>query len=700
MRFRALLFLLICFALPALAQREGAPPASQAEVNAGALTSKFVSPATLAGWTGGGSSITAATVTNISGAVVTNLGAMLSLTPYQFLAKGDGVTDDTLAVSNMIYVLNSSTLIRRIDFSGGKFLVTSVPIITRSHVDIDGGGSGYLVISNDNACPLRFQPENPIQALRVENLFVFRYGTNYPAGTNCAGVWFDSHGSGGVQNVLVSHCNIKNFADDVRLQAVVQGKVEFCNLHHYWTNGVYAGKNNFGSDAIHVIANDLNERDAFNDGFGMYTGTLPLAICQQTVAINDGGGNRLVCSGNQGGGCFQAYHVADVGSVEISGNNWEDMWNASTNTVPAYFTNCSVKMDLEFNICSFVGCFSSSNYLAQIGLYGCNLKQSHFSGYAISTFDVWGYTGYQGKACQVQCDIAPTIRQHTVFGDAGTVRVWPYPTDGNVNEHTSTETFLSSRFYVGADGVGDTAGTVTANTVKNFEWRTPSWSASSIGNMAVLGYNAWGNGSADFSIGANGFDSSPGATAVLLLASPDTGSAPVRELEVRTSGITANTPITGSAGVKITSQARYFTMGADANADTLTANNTHDFYLYVPSYTANSLVDPPTTCQSVIHAQAWSSGNMDINIGGDGIHGGDIVRIRRNIQNQQVSGTDNAGDYISEGYYLRMGNLGSVIRVGYFTNGVPNLLNYPNGSLVTTTNGQIFVRSNAAWVLH
>lgn len=68
------IFSLIC--LPAFSQVKQYAPASQAEVNAGTIASKFVSPATLAGFTG--TNVPAGTLTNIARSVVTNDSTLLA----------------------------------------------------------------------------------------------------------------------------------------------------------------------------------------------------------------------------------------------------------------------------------------------------------------------------------------------------------------------------------------------------------------------------------------------------------------------------------------------------------------------------------------------------------------------------------------------------------------------------------------------
>jgi len=67
---------------------------------------------------------------------------------------------------------------------------------------------------------------------------------------------------------------------------------------------------------------------------------------------------------------------------------------------------------------------------------------------------------------------------------------------------------------------------------------------------------------------------------------------------------------------------------------------------------------------------------------------------------------DSSGNFTNKGYILTGSAIScnvvtnnGLIWYAYATNATPTFLTGPNGSICTTTNGQLFVRSNATWVL-
>jgi hypothetical protein len=71
-----------------------------------------------------------------------------------------------------------------------------------------------------------------------------------------------------------------------------------------------------------------------------------------------------------------------------------------------------------------------------------------------------------------------------------------------------------------------------------------------------------------------------------------------------------------------------------------------------------------------------------------------------------VGSIDSSGNFTNKGYILTGSAIScnvvtnnGLIWYAYATNATPTFLTGPNGSICTTTNGQLFVRSNATWVL-
>lgn len=83
----------------------------------------------------------AVTVSNMWGGIIINVKA----SPY--LAKGDGVTDDTVAIQaavNAAIALNGSQIIF---FPPGTYKLTTLPAITKNHIYFMGTGAGVTILS-------------------------------------------------------------------------------------------------------------------------------------------------------------------------------------------------------------------------------------------------------------------------------------------------------------------------------------------------------------------------------------------------------------------------------------------------------------------------------------------------------------------------------------------------------------------------
>lgn len=200
-----------------------ARPATQAEVNAGTVRSKFVSPATLAGWTGGGggptNGQTALQVTNIATAVAKEQIAISNLTliareryinVLDYGAIPDGVTTNTTAFNAALAAGGVSNLPVRIP--SGAYVVGTLNWPT-TNVHFFGDGPSSIIRPKSGAA------NNVFSGLAVSPgaiLHDFWYagdlkgGTNNTFSTNATppttqqGLIHNADGPGAVFNVRVS----------------------------------------------------------------------------------------------------------------------------------------------------------------------------------------------------------------------------------------------------------------------------------------------------------------------------------------------------------------------------------------------------------------------------------------------------------------------------------------------------------------
>lgn len=171
----------------------------------------------------------AATATNAHYA--TNIASLPKLfMPVAYGAVGDGVTDDTAAVSNCIFAANSVRY-ATMDLGGLTYLVNSSLVVTQRDFTLRNG----KIITTNNAIKL-VDVQN--DRFRADHIFLGGPGTNWGVDTSF-GFHFERPGTY-IQRPILNYVKITNFWHGVRFKTSVEVKVEHSQITACGSNGVFA----------------------------------------------------------------------------------------------------------------------------------------------------------------------------------------------------------------------------------------------------------------------------------------------------------------------------------------------------------------------------------------------------------------------------------------------------------------------------
>lgn len=246
---KKLLFLLLLCPGLALTQTPPPAPASVQDVIDGTATYKFISPKVAAdvGLAPATNGMTLQQVTNIAQVIsatnsttgnaatatrATNIAGMPHLfMPVNYGAVGDGVTDDTVAMTNCLLAANATGRYATVDLGGLTYLVNASLVVTQRDFTLRNG----KIITTNNTIKL-VDVRN--DRFRADYVFLGGPGTNWGVDTSF-GFHFERSGTY-IQRPILNFVKITNFWHGVRFVTSVEAKIEHSQITACGSNGVFA----------------------------------------------------------------------------------------------------------------------------------------------------------------------------------------------------------------------------------------------------------------------------------------------------------------------------------------------------------------------------------------------------------------------------------------------------------------------------
>jgi parallel beta-helix repeat protein len=347
---------------------------------------------------------------------------------YPTNAIADGVSDDTLSVSNAIRQLdNLSQPLTVLDLLGKAYgIYQPLPAIDRHSAQIRNGTLNFY--STNGTCLWLANTNtgtgggNEYLVSHVDILLINNGSTPTP-NTNSIGLLLGDLSNHYGYNCKVDNCLITNFWRGIEIASMAQTTLRNNSIYDNWSNDVYVVGGLPNPDMIWIYQNDINHKEV-GGGF------LTPAQAKNVIGIQcDDSCLDFRVWGNNGGGEKQAI-LCDpmIGAgvhAKVWGNEWETFENDGVHTNYDLFTFWNSKLWFVDN--GYQG-FNSSNYLADIGLYATNTsnvqpEQDYIDQVAISTkVDVWDYNNFTttGSSCFVNTPQLMTEIIHNAWGDTGT----------------------------------------------------------------------------------------------------------------------------------------------------------------------------------------------------------------------------------------------------------------------------------------
>jgi hypothetical protein len=437
------------------------------------------------------------------------------LTPTN--AAANGITDDSLAVSNLFYNLNSGNGLEG-SLLGKTYYIkypSLLPVITSLNTTLE---NGTLTTDSTNGAMIKATPSASGNCgFRIQGVSILRTGSSIP-NTNSVGIYlgYGLTSSAFTENNSISQCTVSNFSINIMEWQTLQTTVERCFLGNAWSQMIYftqEGGTIIGSgqecDENTICNNDLNALDC---GATLYQQT-------NTVAIQCDRSYGLTIFGNNGGGCKQIAVIANSGYIEFN-DNWEVVTNNNTNLTAFYFTNSIVVMN------NVHGGYQDTNHAGSIGLDGCNLDMCSFS---LPNPTIFRISGYLGSSSLPQ--ISPggfTVRFSN--GGATSPTYYPFSTTPNVNLNNTW--VGNQRWQNGSSGVyhfgaNINSTLVSSNTEKAGEFYGLRWSDGA--DISLFGYDSWGSGNMNMFIGGTENGGLPAPQAIIIDTSPNDSTSGTRQ---------------------------------------------------------------------------------------------------------------------------------------------------------------------------
>jgi hypothetical protein len=331
----------------------------------------------------------------------------------QFGAVGNGVANDTAALSNSVAAMNAGNILNW-DGQGQTYYITSGVAWTGGHIEVR---NATIVIPSNFLGSVFIHSQNglPVSGANFHNLTIERIGTNAPD-PSVVGIQNGVLGFGYFEDLKTEFVHFSNLWRCVEIINTPQFDIRHCFMGNCWSNKVYVAQSvaqsqtsSEGGDESIITLNDMNTLDD--------NGSSPTSVVdsQRHNCIDiqlDAYCIHLEVSYNNGGSDKQAVKVSPwVGGSTIffRGGEYEGMFaNYPTNLCEFEIWNSVV----HFEDCHIAGngVFGTSNYLAAIGLYATNgqhisFRSDTFTGQLsneTNVFDIWTADGFLGNIDSAQ----------------------------------------------------------------------------------------------------------------------------------------------------------------------------------------------------------------------------------------------------------------------------------------------------------
>lgn len=360
------------------------------------------------------------------GSSLTNMGYF---TPAQFGAVSDGVTDDTMAISNLFYAVNQHGPGITVDFQWRTNVISAtMPTITVGRVELKNFNLYY---TSTNGWPIGHGCGYLGSEFWVHDGSIIRIGTNRPNTNSFAINLRADQGTSYYSDTKVERVEINNFWDAVMGGPTSGAHFTLMRIYGAWNSDFHYPANVDTPDMIEISMIDCDQANNQRYALNQFQSTNMVALRFEVQCHG-----LFVHDSNIGGSCKQVFSNlggtpnADVMRINWVNNNSGSFRNADTNIVWFELWNGELTM-----LGSQMGGESyGSNALAQVGLYGTNgghlnLAADYIRSPNIASVDIWSSEGRPYGTTdfpQICGNGNITIRHHVTYKDTGTLWTFPY----------------------------------------------------------------------------------------------------------------------------------------------------------------------------------------------------------------------------------------------------------------------------------
>lgn len=381
-------------------------------------------------------------LTNLSGSNI-QIKTRDYVSPLDFGAIGDGITDDTAAFKAAAAYINSSlSTKKRLNLLNISYFITNGFSLSVPHVEVCNGSitiasnATGAIITFSNNCSIGYSINNGCSA---HDLRLGRFGdwSTKPDPTLVGIAIGTTNATTYSEDFLAYNVQVTNCAIGIDFYDWPQTHIMHCPVGSNWrygiSSGAFATTAGDGGDESIIDDCDLTSGQYAPPGAASYISTNLIAVFLNGLCIH------LRINNVNAGQSQQAIHSTPLngGTVIIDGGEYEGFRTLNTNQTVFEFWNSVV------HFCNTVGIgengapFGQSNYLAQIGMYTTNgiplnLARSSFDVAfgATNLLDVWSSSEVFGQEIGGYSVplVSPqpqkwSMRYHTTFRDPGNVFV-------------------------------------------------------------------------------------------------------------------------------------------------------------------------------------------------------------------------------------------------------------------------------------
>ena len=342
-------------------------------------------------FTGNGNGLT------LSGTNIASATNAFSFTPLQFGAVGDGVHDDTLAISNMFNAVNAAAGSVRVDYCSRSYSVSNTPpIMTGANIEIC---NGTIIYNSTNGAALS-HIGNGAGNINIHNMTIYRPGAGVWPFTNNVGINLNAGGGNYTTADSIKNCEIYNFYTLIEGGGVGDSSIENNRLYDAWSSCIHFANSGAAADHDSICYNDMDQDNSpYQPVMGQQTNCICIFYENSCHGVN--------ISYNELGGGHQAFKNIPISgegvAMTFNYDNFSHLHTWDTNLCPVELWNGTLDM-----IPGTIGGEGDSNYIANVGIYstngvGLNLEAAvqvrcpNIGVNGVPTFDVWDCTGFNSN---------------------------------------------------------------------------------------------------------------------------------------------------------------------------------------------------------------------------------------------------------------------------------------------------------------